>query len=241
MKRLASASALALCAALLPHAHAANNILQLHMEGQVDGFSAVTEVKGFNCSIYNPCNPTDPVSYNTTEFGGLSLGQKFTSDVSIDLDTGQALRITWTSTDGRARYGGTGSAAQLYSAPDLQGDALGFAPVLDGGPDASPLSLGPIYTLIFQPGTFGSGTTVAAADVATALADGKLKQAYGTALFDSCQMAQNYWGNACGGSLYFTLSSVTAVPEVGASPMFGLGLGMVLLAGASRRARTHLR
>lgn len=237
MKRFVSASAFALSAAVLPHAHAAND-LQLHLEGIVDGFGAVTEVKGYNCSIYNPCNPSDPVSFAGNSFGQVGLGQGFDAELHVDLSTGKALEASWTSKDGRAHYGGTGDASfRVYGSPVLNGDTLTVSALLYGDVTATPYSLDVIYSFGFEAGTFAAGTTTAHADISGAIAAGKLKSVFSTAQFDSCQMPQNYWGSACGGTMTLKFTSVTSVPEAGIGSMMAIGLGSLAVVVQRRRRR----
>lgn len=237
MKRLAMASTAALVCALTSHAHAADEV-QIHLDGAVSSFIAVTEVKGFNCSQYNPCNPTDPAYYSTQSFGALAMGQRFTSDIRLDLSTAQAINMSWVSSDGSAAYGGpAGVWSSTTVTPSFSNDVFTIRPSLTATNGGSPVALNLTYALTFAPGTFGS-TPVSGADLAAAVAAGKLVSTTGSAYFDSCRMVQNYWGQACGGRMSFNINnaSITAVPEAQTWAMLMLGLGLIAVQRVSTRS-----
>lgn len=237
MKRLAMATTAALVCALTSQAHAADEV-QIHLEGTVSSFIAVTEVKGFNCSQYNPCNPTDPAYYSTQSFGTLALGQSFSSDIRLDLSTAQAINMSWVSSDGSAAFGGpAGAWSSAYVTPNVSNDVFTIKPALTATNGGAPASINLTYALTFAAGTFGSAS-VSGADLAAAVAAGKLVSTTGSAYFDSCRMIQNYWGQACGGRMSFNISnaSITAVPEAQTWAMLMLGLGLIAVQRVSTRS-----
>ncbi|MEY2838989.1 MAG: hypothetical protein RJB60_1288, partial [Pseudomonadota bacterium] len=117
MKHFAWASAAAIALACVSaQATAASTPLTIHAEGTVSDFIAIFDINGYNCSQYNPCNPTTPTRFNTESYGTLARGQRFSLDMAFDADTGAGLSSTWTSADGKAKFGGPEGAGSYTSA-----------------------------------------------------------------------------------------------------------------------------
>jgi hypothetical protein len=231
-----AAMAAALLSTSLISAHAAAPV-QIHLSGQVVNFLAVTEVKGYNCSQYNPCNPTDPAysgAASTVSFGALANGQQFDADIALDPGTRQISSSTWTSTDGKASYAWPdGSIYSYYQQASFSigagnQDVLSLFTQTPSKNGSRPAELSSQYTLTFAPGTLKAGA-ITGEELAAAISEGKLLSASGNATFDSCTMVQNYWGSACGGRMSYAISGVSVngvvpEPQTWATMLLGLGL-----------------
>jgi hypothetical protein len=231
----------ALAAALLPiclaSAHAAGPV-QIQLTGNVVNFLAVTEVKGFNCSQYNPCNPTDPAysgAASSVSFGALANGQQFNASIALDPSTRQVSSSTWTSTDGKASYGWPDGSIYSYyqqasfSVNGSNQDVLTLFTETPTKNGSRPSALSSQYNLTFMPGTLKGGA-ITGDELAAAITEEKLLSTTGSATFDSCNMVQNYWGPACGGRMTYAIAGVSingVVPEPQTWATLLLGLGLI--------------
>jgi len=242
MTRFHLAALAALMSTALGQAHAADPVL-IHLTGNTRDFMAVTEVKGYNCSQYNPCNPSTPAYFSTDSFGNLSNGQAFSADITLDLAANQITASTWTSADGKAAFewpnGSIYSSYQrsTFSIGSGNNDVLTLFSETQPKSDVSPSYLSSTYFLTFLPGTLKGGA-ITGAELIAAANTGKLVSAVGASNFD-------YWGSACGGHMAFSIAgaSISSVPEPQswATLMLGLGLLAAHRRGSSQRGRQTSR
>lgn len=231
-KNLARVSATALLSSLLLSHIPAARATELRLEGQVQDFLAVKEVKGYNCSQYNPCNSTDPVRSDSVRYGDLTAGSSFVSTIKSSPTGSAGLFVDWASTDGKASFDTTGlggSRIFLTKSSTASNDVLTLETAVVRSVNATPYELRLNYAFAFQSNTFAS-TSVTGADLLEAVQAGRLVSATGRATFNSCEMIQNYWGEACGG--HMTLA-IGAVPEPQTWALMALGLGLI----AARRVQ----
>lgn len=212
MRHLAIAAAAALTIPFAMQARAAD-VVQIHLEGQVDGINYCP-----NRTVGESCDP-NPVS----GFGVLAVGQRYGSDITLDLAPGGAnFQVTLASTDGQASYIGTG-ARELF--PILAGDQVQLMLNLNstnGGIPGSLLTF--TYSFEFVAGTFGKLPT--GAELIAAVQAGKLVGTTGGGALSGCSATPGPL--PCG---YFGLAidkvSVSAVPEPGSLVLCALGLAAV--------------
>jgi len=243
MKRFAWAAITAALSAVPYSASAATGSVSIHAEGVVSSFMAIFEVKGPNCSQYNPCNPTDPSSFDTVSYGNLKLGQSFTFDMVIDASTGNTISSSWVSGDGKATFGSVVNGSvynRISSASPNPG--VTFQSILGAAANGTPKSLTTI--LNFQlPGADTSSAASITSSLAAAAEQGLIAGVTGSATFDSCRMfSPGVYAAACTSRMGFTLSSVSVnglsvvgVPEP--ASWASMGLGLLALGGALRARR----
>lgn len=235
-KYLARVSSTALLSTLFLSQSPAVHAAELRLEGQVQTLFAVLEVKGYNCSQYNPCNPTDPVRVSSGRYGDLAAGASFVSTIKSDPAGSSGLFVDWAATDGTAAFdtsGFGGSSIFITKSSTASNDVLTLETAVVRSVNAKPYELRLNYDLAFQSNTF-AGVSVTGTDLLAAVQAGRLVSVKGDATFNSCEMVQNYWGEACGGRM--TLA-VAAVPEPQTWALMALGLGLI----GTRRIRFGTR
>jgi hypothetical protein len=131
MKNFAWAAIAAAVSTLSAPAHAAmaaDGSVTVHAEGTVSDFIAIFDINGYNCSSYNPCDPTKPTRFDTNSYGGLSRGQAFSVDMVFDGATGNVLSSSWVAKDGKASFGSAANGnvyvdtyTAAYSSPATDG------------------------------------------------------------------------------------------------------------------------
>lgn len=211
--------AAAACAGATLSAQAATPVT-VELEGTITWLRAVTEVKGYNCSQYNPCNPLDPAAVTTDKFGNLVAGQGIKINLLVDPSSGLALTGAFVTADGSGVWGG----ANTYGLYTNSTDPYQMAYSMQANGASYPNTIRPNITWDVTP-------TGRLMGLEAALLSGNITGVRGGAQFDSCRMVQNYWGSACGGSLGLAFSKVAvngqvlgAVPEPTTWALMSLGL-----------------
>lgn len=245
----ATAAAAALAFGSAQAATTPSTPLTIHAEGTVSDFIAIFDINGYNCSQYNPCNPTTPTRFNTESYGTLARGQRFSLDMVFDASTGKGLSSTWTSADGKAKFGGL-TGAGSYTDPIYRGYDVYSNPV-DGvsvqsqmlAPGGTPSAMRAFFNIQFAGGD-PSTSASNAQSLLNAATLGTITGMTGRATFDVCtSYVSGIYAGACSSRMTFTMDTLSingtsvalAVPEPATWASFGLGL--VMLSGAQLARR----
>jgi hypothetical protein len=222
-------------------AMAADGSVTVHAEGTVSDFIAIFDINGYNCSSYNPCDPTKPTRFDTNSYGGLSRGQAFSVDMVFDGATGNVLSSSWVAKDGKASFGSAANGnvyvdtyTAAYSSPATDGIVVRSS--LGSGDTVTPVKGISTYLTFQFTGADLTSAQTRVSSLGTAAEQGLLTGVTGTGSFNACSPYSSGAGiytAACTSRMSFTFSSVsvngvtTAVPEPTTWASFGLGLAML--------------
>ncbi len=245
----ATVAAAALACASAQAAETSNTPLTIHAEGTVSDFIAIFDINGYNCSQYNPCNPTTPTRFNTESYGTLARGQRFSLDMVFDANTGTGLSSTWTSADGKAQFGGPAGAGSytdaMYRGYDVYSNPVDGVSVQSQmlAPGSAPSGMRAYFTIQFAGGDPSSSASNAQS-LLNAATLGTITGMTGRATFDVCtSYVSGVYSGACLSRMTFAMDTLSvngksmtlAVPEPGTGASMGLGLAMLGGACLARR------
>lgn len=252
MKRFAwaaIAAAVSTISAPAQAATAADGSVTVHADGTVSDFIAIFDINGYNCSQYNPCNPTTPTRFDTNSYGGLARGQAFAIDMVVDGTTGNVLSSSWVAKDGKASFGSAingnvyvDTYSATYNSPATDGIVVRSS--LGSGTSVTPVKGISTYLTFQFAGADVTSAQTRASSLVTAAEQGRLTGLTGTGSFNACSpysSGSGIYAAACTSRMSFTFSSVsvngvpTAVPEPTTWASFGLGLAMLSGACLARR------